>query len=125
MAASWPAFETLLAAGRETVRARLRLALKFPHYCPAPGEVDQSTVDTELDSMLERRRNVLGNKLYLFYDRPLHMVRREGVWLYDATGPAYLDAYNNVPHLVHSPSHVLRPSTPPSAAFCATLRHPP
>ena len=123
VAASWPAFETLLAAGRETVRARLRLALKFPPYCPAPGEVDQSKADTELDSMLERRRNVLGNKLYLFYDRPLHIVRGEGVWLYDATGRAYLDAYNNVPHVGHSHPHVLRAISRQYAALCTSTRY--
>jgi hypothetical protein len=35
----------------------------------------------------------------LFYDPPLHLVRGEGVWLYDAEGRAYLDAYNNVAHV--------------------------
>jgi len=65
----WPAFDRILAAGRETVRARLRGALKFPPYCPRPGEVDQAEADAVLDEMLERRHGVLGNKLYLFYDR--------------------------------------------------------
>nr|AAF24249.1 RhbA [Cereibacter sphaeroides] len=37
----------------------------------------------------------------LFYERPLHIVRGEGVWLYDADGTAYLDAYNNVASLGH------------------------
>ena len=33
----------------------------------------------------------------LDYDRPLHIVRGEGVWLFDARRDRYLDAYNNVP----------------------------
>ncbi len=37
----------------------------------------------------------------MFYDKPLHLVRGEGVWLYDADGKRYLDAYNNVPHVGH------------------------
>ena len=123
VAASWPAFDTLLAAGRETVRARLRGALKFPPYCPEPGEVDRAEADAVLDDMLERRREVLGHKLYLFYDRPLHMVRGEGVWLYDATGRAYLDAYNNVPHVGHSHPHVLRSITRQYAALCTSTRY--
>jgi 4-aminobutyrate aminotransferase-like enzyme len=37
----------------------------------------------------------------LFYDTPLHIVRGEGVWLFDADGKRYLDAYNNVPVVGH------------------------
>lgn len=119
----WPTFDKLLVAGRETVRARLRDALKFPPYCPPPGEIDPAETDAVLDEMLERRRALLGPKLYLFYDRPLHMVRGEGVWLYDATGRAYLDAYNNVPHVGHSHPHVLRSITRQYAALCTSTRY--
>ncbi len=52
-------------------------------------------------SLLERRYRVLGRHSPLFYDKPLHLVRGEGVWLYDADGKRYLDAYNNVPHVGH------------------------
>jgi 4-aminobutyrate aminotransferase-like enzyme len=53
------------------------------------------------DSLLERRYRVLGRNCPLFYDKPLHLVRGEGVWVYDADGKRYLDAYNNVPHVGH------------------------
>jgi 4-aminobutyrate aminotransferase-like enzyme len=53
------------------------------------------------DSLLERRYRVLGRNSPLFYDKPLQLVRGEGVWLYDADGKRYLDAYNNVPHVGH------------------------
>jgi 4-aminobutyrate aminotransferase-like enzyme len=56
-------------------------------------------VDT--NSLLQRRYRVLGRNAPLFYDQPLHLVRGEGVWLYDADGRRYLDAYNNVPHVGH------------------------
>jgi 4-aminobutyrate aminotransferase-like enzyme len=52
-------------------------------------------------SLLERRFRVLGQRSPLFYDKPLHLVRGEGVWVYDADGKRYLDAYNNVPHVGH------------------------
>ncbi len=55
----------------------------------------------QTDSLLERRYRVLGHNSPLFYDKPLHLVRGEGVWLYDAEGRRYLDAYNNVPHVGH------------------------
>jgi 4-aminobutyrate aminotransferase-like enzyme len=53
------------------------------------------------DSLLERRYRVLGRNSPLFYERPLQLVRGEGVWLYDVDGKRYLDAYNNVPHVGH------------------------
>ncbi len=33
--------------------------------------------------------------------KPVHIVRGEGVWLWDAEGRKYLDCYNNVPHVGH------------------------
>ena len=37
----------------------------------------------------------------LFYKDPLHIVRGEGVWVFDSQGKRYLDMYNNVPHVGH------------------------
>ena len=51
--------------------------------------------------LVERRQRLLGDAYSLFYERPLHLVRGEGVWLYDDEGKRYLDAYNNVPHVGH------------------------
>jgi 4-aminobutyrate aminotransferase-like enzyme len=59
------------------------------------------------DSLLERRFRVLGRKAPLFYERPLHLVRGEDVWLWDDEGRRYLDAYNNVPHVGHCHPHVV------------------
>lgn len=56
--------------------------------------------DTE-NELLARRRRLLGPAYRLFYDNPVHIVRGEGVWLYDADGRRYLDMYNNVPHVGH------------------------
>ena len=44
----------------------------------------------------------MGAGAELFYEKPLHLVRGAGVWLYDAQGRAYLDVYNNVPHVGHT-----------------------
>ncbi|TEA79339.1 aminotransferase class III-fold pyridoxal phosphate-dependent enzyme [Allopusillimonas ginsengisoli] len=50
---------------------------------------------------MQRRDRLLGPAYRLFYDEPVHLVRGEGVTLYDAQGNAYLDAYNNVPVVGH------------------------
>ncbi|QGZ64277.1 aspartate aminotransferase family protein [Paraburkholderia acidisoli] len=52
-------------------------------------------------ALLERRRRLLGPSYRLFYEEPVHLVRGEGVWLYDADGRRYLDAYNNVASVGH------------------------
>jgi len=56
--------------------------------------------------LMERRARLLGPAYRLFYDTPLHPVRGEGVWLYDADGRRYLDAYNNVASVGHCHPHV-------------------
>jgi len=50
--------------------------------------------------LLRRRRSVMGPAT-LTYERPLHIVRAEGVWMFDADGVRYLDCYNNVPVVGH------------------------
>jgi len=51
--------------------------------------------------MIERRERLLGPGNPLFYDDPVHLVRGEGVWLFDRDGKRYLDCYNNVPCVGH------------------------
>ena len=48
----------------------------------------------------------MGEKLYVFYDPPLHIVKGEGVWLTASDGRRYLDCYNNVPHVGHCHPYV-------------------
>ena len=63
-------------------------------------------VETEAD-ILERRARLLGPAYRLFYEEPFHPVRGEGVWLYDATGRPFLDAYNNVVCVGHARPEVV------------------
>ncbi|PTB98861.1 aspartate aminotransferase family protein, partial [Marinobacter sp. Z-F4-2] len=51
--------------------------------------------------MVEKRLKTVGPTSVLFYQEPLHIVRGEGVWLYDDSGNRYLDVYNNVPSVGH------------------------
>ncbi|MCR8932240.1 MULTISPECIES: aspartate aminotransferase family protein [unclassified Pseudomonas] len=57
--------------------------------------------------MIKRRNKVLGPAYRLFYQEPLHIVRGEGVYLYDQHGKPYLDAYNNVASIGHSRPEVV------------------
>ena len=61
--------------------------------------------------MIERRRKLLGSVYELFYDEPVHLIRGEGVWLFDADGRKYLDMYNNVAHVGHCHPNVVEALT--------------
>jgi 4-aminobutyrate aminotransferase-like enzyme/Ser/Thr protein kinase RdoA (MazF antagonist) len=54
------------------------------------------------DELVRRRSAALGSALTgLTYRHPVHLVRGEGVWLFDTHGRRLLDAYNNVPVVGH------------------------
>jgi len=57
--------------------------------------------------LLERRRQALPRSP-LFYEHPVHLVRGEGVWMFDPDGRRYLDCYNNVPVVGHGHPRVVR-----------------
>ena len=53
----------------------------------------------------------MGPAYRLFYEQPVHLVRGEGVWLFDAEGHKYLDCYNNVASVGHCHPHVVETLT--------------
>jgi 4-aminobutyrate aminotransferase-like enzyme len=68
---------------------------------------DAGAVSVEERALIARRERVLGPAYRLFYERPVHVVRGEGCWLYGPDGEAYLDAYNNVASVGHCHPHVV------------------
>lgn len=56
--------------------------------------------------ILARRARLSVPNVSTFYDEPVHPVRGEGVWVWDAEGRKYLDCCNNVPHIGHCHPHV-------------------
>src|SRR5262245_23977503 len=63
-----------------------------------------TTVSTTVSvrELVDRRNRALGTGAQLFYDTPLHIVRGDGVYLFDADGRRYVDMYNNVPCVGHA-----------------------
>ena len=53
------------------------------------------------ETLRDRRARLLGPNMSTFYDDPVHLLRGQGVHLWDAEGRQYLDCYNNVPHVGH------------------------
>jgi 4-aminobutyrate aminotransferase-like enzyme/Ser/Thr protein kinase RdoA (MazF antagonist) len=93
---AWVLLEQLRAGGFDEAGQRLAALAG----APAVGRTGGPRTDADL---IARRRRALGPALApLSYRRPLHLVRGQGAWLYDAAGRTYLDAYNNVPVVGHA-----------------------
>jgi 4-aminobutyrate aminotransferase-like enzyme/Ser/Thr protein kinase RdoA (MazF antagonist) len=64
--------------------------------------------EPSVTGMLAARQALLGRSLGVSYQRPLKIVRGWMQYLYDETGRAFLDVYNNVPLVGHSHPRVVR-----------------
>jgi len=77
------------------------LLLAIPtKYFPAP--------EPTFDDTLSARKISIGENLGLSYEHPLKIVCGWKQYLYDDTGRAYLDVYNNVPLVGHSHPRVVK-----------------
>jgi 4-aminobutyrate aminotransferase-like enzyme/Ser/Thr protein kinase RdoA (MazF antagonist) len=81
--------------------------------CPDPNlllgiPLERFPKETTVAETLMQRRMFLGPNLSISYEHPLKIVRGWRQYLYDDTGRAYLDAYNNVPLVGHSHPKVVR-----------------
>ncbi len=91
--------DAIEAMGIDAVGRRFRDACRrLPYQRSATG------------ALLERRRRALPRSP-LFYAQPVHLVRGEGVWLFDPDDRPYLDCYNNVAVAGHSHPRVVQAVT--------------
>ena len=74
-------------------------------------------------ALVARRQAALGPAYRLFYEHPLHLVRGEGVWLYDAEGRAYLDTYNNVASCGHCHPRIVAAMAEQAGLFASHTRY--
>ena len=95
---SMPMIREMRRIGHDALRGIVRRAAAFPATPPVHARTAEDAIT--------RRRKVMGDKLYVFYDPPLHIVKGEGVWLTASDGRRYLDCYNNVPHVGHAHPYV-------------------
>lgn len=92
------------------------LVLGIPEGCfPAKQEPPEET--------LSARRSLLGGNLSVSYREPLKIVRGWKQYLYDETGRAYLDVYNNVPLVGHSHPRVVRAAQEQLAVLNTNTRY--
>ncbi|GAB7260530.1 MULTISPECIES: aspartate aminotransferase family protein [Dickeya] len=60
-----------------------------------------AALSDDIRTLTEKRGRVLGESYRLFYRNPVHLVRGEKQYLWDAAGNQYLDVYNNVASIGH------------------------
>ena len=73
--------------------------------------------------LLDRRARLMGPNVPTFYETPVHIVRGQGVRLWDADGKAYIDCYNNVPHVGHCHPRVVAAIAQQSAELNTHTRY--
>ncbi|MDQ3669956.1 MAG: aminotransferase class III-fold pyridoxal phosphate-dependent enzyme, partial [Actinomycetota bacterium] len=105
-AGSWAMLDLFDELGSDVVHERFRRAAAPAVSTGSAGSAALAGRSTA--ELIEERKRLLGSAhLPLSYDRPLHMVRAEGVWMFDSEGRRYLDAYNNVPVVGHGHPRVV------------------
>lgn len=78
---------------------------------------------TDTASLIARREKLLGPNMTTFYRDPVHIVRGEGAWLWDAEGTRFLDCYNNVPHVGHAHPKVVEAITKQASTLNTHTRY--
>ena len=85
-----------------------------------PGSGHLSPED---EALAERRARLLGPAYRLFYETPVHLVRGQGVHLYDTAGRVYLDCYNNVASVGHAHPRVVEAMATQAARLATHTRY--
>ncbi len=107
-AAAWAALERLAQIPFSLAHSRLRAAALPAGTASLRSGTGSTQAFTTLEQSVSARQKYLSANLSLSYDRPLKIVRGWMQYLYDDTGRAFLDVYNNVPLVGHSHPHVVR-----------------
>ncbi|MBL9050899.1 MAG: aminotransferase class III-fold pyridoxal phosphate-dependent enzyme [Tabrizicola sp.] len=87
-------------------------------YVPGAGHLSP-----EDRALADRRAAALGPAYRLFYETPVHLVRGEGVHLFDPEGNAYLDTYNNVASVGHCHPRVVEALARQAATLATHTRY--
>ncbi len=116
----WAMLDAYRDMGLVAYQRRIREAMHAAGRADRPVRRSVSS----FDELVERRTRLLGSAISpLSYDRPLHLVRGSGAWLYDVEGRAYLDCYNNVPVVGHAHPHVVEAIARQAATLNTNARY--
>jgi len=108
---AWSMLERL--ATIEPASARMQFSDACYAHSQDPDDAIPADGSGSLNSkqILDLRNRRLGPSLSLSYDRPLHIVRGRGQYLFDTSDLTYLDCVNNVCHVGHCHPKVIEAAT--------------
>jgi 4-aminobutyrate aminotransferase-like enzyme/Ser/Thr protein kinase RdoA (MazF antagonist) len=86
----------------------------------AAGSLPPSAPTAQL---MAQRQQRFGKNVKLSYQKPLHIVRGDDVWLTAADGRRYLDCYNNVAHVGHCHPRVVAALTKQASQLNTNTRY--
>jgi 4-aminobutyrate aminotransferase-like enzyme/Ser/Thr protein kinase RdoA (MazF antagonist) len=115
----WEALSRALSISPAHATEHLEKAMTALATAPRSTSIDQAYED-----LMARRRKAMGPMYKEFYQQPFMPVKGEGVWVIDAHGKRYLDAYNNVPHVGHCHPHVADAVARQVRVFNSNTRYP-
>jgi 4-aminobutyrate aminotransferase-like enzyme/Ser/Thr protein kinase RdoA (MazF antagonist) len=98
----------------------------YKSICPDPNlifnipELQQDEVEPDY---LTYRKEHLGKSLSLSYQKPLTIMKGQGVYLYDQWAQPYLDTVNNVPHVGHQNPKVVKAAQQQMAILNTNTRY--
>lgn len=99
--------------------------VKYEKWAPsslARTDHVESAKDSDNYALIRRRQKYLGGSL-LFYRDPVHIVRGEGIWLYDQNNNRLLDCYNNVASVGHCHPRVVEALSKQAATLNTHTRY--
>lgn len=114
----WEALDRALSIDPDHATTMLERAMTSSATAPAP------TGDATYDALMARRRTAMGPIYKEFYRQPFLPVKGEGVWVTNANGKRFLDAYNNVPHVGHCHPRVADAVARQARTFNSNTRYP-
>jgi 4-aminobutyrate aminotransferase-like enzyme/Ser/Thr protein kinase RdoA (MazF antagonist) len=107
-APAWAALERLARIPVLQANDRFFAATSSPRNTQSSDRTGSTESLPSFEQSLSTRRKLFSSNLSLSYDRPLKIVRGWMQYLYDDTGRAFLDVYNNVPLVGHSHPRVVQ-----------------
>ena len=93
---AWSMLRNWLSINPKNAENRFRKALNLPEH-KAPS----------IQNRIKKRDKQISKALSISYNKPIYMERAAFQYMYDAYGNAFLDAYNNIPHVGHSHPRVV------------------
>ena len=120
---AWEALARLVAIKPGDAHMRFSEVCSKASAQPSQRSSSQATTKVATDTIADLRSRFVSPSLSVSYDKPLHIVRGHGQYLFDQADVTYLDCVNNVCHVGHCHPHVVKAATDQIAILNTNTRY--